>query len=122
MRAFYVLMTHQDQEHGLPRVGCVVIAEMDRTQISRSRARRPQGRLGIAAMGGTTKSNTQMPSLSPNPILLARAISRPHLFPSEPSDQPVPVVVQRQRHSHDNGREYDDLEIVARRCPCALRG
>ena len=49
------------------------------------------------------------------------AVQRLGLFPAEPFDNAVAVVVQRQRHRHGNGREQDHLEVVARLGPSTLR-
>jgi GAF domain len=49
------------------------------------------------------------------------AVQRVGLFPAEPFDNAVAVVVQRQRHRHGNGREQDHLEVVARLGPSTLR-
>src|SRR5713226_4388115 len=57
--------------------------------------------------------------LAPN---LASAIRRAHALAPEPSDDSGPVIVERQRHRHDNGGEQDDVKIVARRGVGALRG
>src|SRR5262245_35255880 len=42
------------------------------------------------------------------------ASRRADLVPSKPFDKTVAVVVQRQRQCHDQGREQNHLDIVAR--------